>query len=131
MRGLFEAHFSSARTLLIMTAATSLVLRTKGPSRRSKSGLDRRKQYCITEGLEQEAHNSAFERPRPRGPIRLSGDKDDRNLLISELQFSLEINSGHARHRDVQNRTFGPIHAIGGEKFFRRRKGTSFEAKLS
>src|SRR5262249_40369489 len=33
-------------------------------------------------------------------------------------------------HRDVQNETSSPVHAIGREKSSPRRKGTGFETKL-
>ena len=51
-------------------------------------------------------------------------------FLASAVQFSLEIESGHTGHRDVQNETAGPIHPIGREEFLSGRKGLDFEAKL-
>src|SRR5262249_11814048 len=99
-------------------------------SARSKGGLDCGKQICIVEWLEQDSHSSLFGRPRPDSLIRLSSDENNRNLVASKLQFSLEIQSGHTGHRDVQNETSGPIHATGREKFLRRRKGAGFETKL-
>ena len=36
------------------------------------------------------------------------------------LQFPLQIGSGHARHRDVEDQASGLADAIGREKLFRR-----------
>src|SRR5262245_51892216 len=89
-------------------------------SARSKCGFDCGKQIGIAEWLEQESHRSLFERPPAGGLILMSGDEDGRNMMTSKLQFSLKIESGQIRHRDVQNKTVRATHAIRREKFFCR-----------
>jgi len=55
----------------------------------------------VAERFEKALYCSFFEQAWPDGIISSGGHKDDRNLYLSELQFSLEIEPTHAWHRDI------------------------------
>src|SRR5690348_14915650 len=85
-------------------------------------GIDRVQQRRLAEWLAQALHGTLFEHAWTNGPISVTGNEDDRNLLPAKLQFSLEIGPGHARHGDVEDQTPGLADATGREKLLRRRE---------
>jgi hypothetical protein len=84
-------------------------------SARSKCGIERLTQSRIAEWLEQALHGALFEQAGTDSLISVSGDVDDRNLLLAKGQFALQIRSAHARHGDVEDQTPGLTDAIGLE----------------
>ena len=96
----------------------------------SKGGIERLQQCRLAEWLEQALHGTLFEHAWTDSRISESGDEDDRNLLPAKRQFSLEIESGHARHSNVEEQTLGLADAIGCEELFRRRERLGRKAEL-
>src|SRR5262245_27967067 len=107
--------------------ATPANARFPAVSVHSKGELDYPKQICIAEWFEQESHSPLFKRRRAGAFILMSSDEDDRQVKTSKPQFSLKLESGHIRHRDVQNETVRLAHATGRQKFCRRGKDSGFE----
>src|SRR6266446_4830560 len=99
-------------------------------SAQSKCGIERLKQSRLAEWLEQAFHGTLCEHAWTDGLISVSGDEDDRNLLLAMRQFPLEIGSGHTRHSDVEDQTSGLADAIGREELFRRRERLDRKAEL-
>src|SRR6266852_6392747 len=56
----------------------------------SKCDIQRLKQCCVAEWLEQALHCTLFKHPRAHSLISLSSDEDDWNLLSTTLQFLLK-----------------------------------------
>src|ERR1700676_2720023 len=88
----------------------------------SKCDIERLKQSCVAEWLEQALHRTLFEQSRAHSVISLSGDEDDWNVLPTKLQFLLKAGSGHSGHGNVEDQTTGLVDAIGREELFRRRE---------
>src|SRR5258706_16183420 len=97
----------------------------------SKGDIERLKQSRVAEWLEQALHRTLFEHSRAHSVISLSCDEDDWNLLPAKLQFLLKPRSGHSGHGNVEDQTSGLADAIGREKLFRRREGSSCKPELS
>src|ERR1051326_2040341 len=79
--------------------------RTRGAGYLSllKCGIDRVTQRRFAEGLEQARRRTLSEHSGANSLVSLSGDEDDRYLLLAILQFLLKLRSGHPRHADVEN----------------------------
>ncbi|MGC1633846.1 MAG: hypothetical protein WA744_00230, partial [Candidatus Acidiferrales bacterium] len=70
------------------------------------------------EGFKQALLGALFEHSRADSLVSVSSDEDDRNLLPANLQFVLELGSGHPRHGNVEDEAFGPVDAIGRKELF-------------
>ena len=88
------------------------------------------KQGCVAERLVQEFHGSLFDGSRPLSLVPQSGDENGWNLPSTSFQFPLKIESGHARHHDVEDQTFGLANAPGVNELFRRRERLGCKAEL-
>src|SRR5262249_46674756 len=88
--------------------------------RPERATLTASKQGTVAERLVQEVHSSLSERLFPDVFVFLAGDEDDWNGLPTTFQFLLKIESGHSRHRDIEDQTAGLIHVIRREKLLPR-----------
>lgn len=86
----------------------------------SQCGVERAKESCVAEWLEEALHGALREHAWTDSLICVSGDEDYRNLLPATRQFPLEIRSGHAGHGDVEDQTSGLADVIRREELFRR-----------
>src|ERR1700678_1878770 len=96
----------------------------------SNCGIERLKQFCIAERLEQKRHSTQFERSQTDGLVSVSGDEKDRNLLPAELQLFLEFGSGHTWHGDIENQAASLVDGVGREKCFRRCERSDRKSEL-
>src|SRR5215469_751847 len=100
------------------------------PSFPIESYVDGLKQITVAERLVQELHSSLSERLLPDLFILLTTDENDGNRLPTTFQFLLKIQSGHLRHRDIEDQTPRLIHIIRREKLLPGRKSSSRKAEL-
>src|SRR5262249_34722020 len=96
----------------------------------AQGGLERLQQRRLAERLEQARHGPLGEQAGPVGLIAVRGDEDDRNRVSAPRQFLLELESGHARHGDVEEETLGLAKTRGHEEGFCRRKRLDRKAAL-
>src|SRR6266568_7395888 len=96
----------------------------------AERGVERLEQRRLAERLEQALHGAPFEHERADRLIPGRGNEHDRNLLAAARQFLLQILSGHARHRDVEDQASGLVDITRREEFFRRRERFGLKAEL-
>src|SRR5215831_852552 len=78
--------------------------RAKGePLLHSNGGIDRFTQRRLAEWFEEAFHGALRKQARAEAVIPVGGDEDDRDFLPPSGQFSLELRTGHARNRKVQD----------------------------
>jgi hypothetical protein len=86
-----------------------------------KNGIERPEQGRIAEWLEQALHGTTLsEHSCTEGFISNGSDEDDRDVLPAMRQFSLQVESSHSRHDNIDYQTSGLEHAIGHEELLRR-----------
>jgi len=96
----------------------------------SKRRIERFKQSCVAEWLEQAFDRTLCDEPWTNRRISTGGDENDWNRQLPAHQFPLKIRPGHPRHGDVEDQAPGLADAIGREELFRRRERTGCKAKL-
>src|SRR5579871_665318 len=98
---------------------------TKAPEQRSASVFRSTRGHDRTERLQQDRIVKRFwqtggraklDYPRPKYVILGRCDENDRDPLTLTIQFSLQLDTRHARHRDVEKQAFGLVHRIGREE---------------
>jgi hypothetical protein len=87
-------------------------------------------QSHVAEGLEEALHGTRREQTWTQGVVWLSSDENDRYLLPTQCQLSLQIGSGHTRHGYIKDQASGVANALGGEEFLGRRERPDRKAEL-
>src|SRR5580704_1663622 len=95
-----------------------------------KRSIERFKQSCVAEWLEQALYCTLCDEPWTNRHISTGGDENDWNRLLPAHQFQLKIRPGHRRHGDVEDQASGLADAIGREELFRRSERTGYKAEL-
>src|SRR5918993_1185075 len=96
--------------------------------RSAKRGRHGTEQSRLAERLEQALHGSLRQHARADAIVSSRRDVDDWNLEPSARQLLLEIGSGHARHRDVQDQAPRLANEPRREELFGRRERPGAEA---
>src|SRR4029077_12152213 len=118
---------SSSTTNTIGVACDMLGYLVSAPHR----GREGPQQIRLAEWLEQTRYGALFEQAGTDGLICVRGNEDDRNLLATQRQCSLEIRSGHSPgHDDVEDQAAGLVDAIRHEELLRRRERPRRKAEL-
>src|SRR5436309_4631720 len=97
----------------------------------AECGVEGPQQSFLAEWLEQALDRAPFEHEGADRLIPGRGNEHDRNLLATARQLLVQILSGHARHRDVEDQASGLLEITRRQEFFRRRKRFGLKAELS
>jgi hypothetical protein len=80
------------------------------------------KQCLLAEGFVQKVHRAGTKGSRSRVVVCMGRDEDDRESPVGGSHLTLELESVHAGHADIQNQTRRIVQLIRVQERFSRRE---------
>jgi hypothetical protein len=87
-----------------------------------ESRIYRMEEVILAAWFVQKGHRAGFEGSRSRLVVGVGRNEDDRDLPVGRNDLTLELESVHARHPDVENQACRFARVIRTQERFRRRE---------